>query len=741
VKKPLVLAFGLLAVCAAAVFAGGEKETAPETEAAKGEDAGQKGIWIKEPELVGFPQTGDSELPGYVQGILTSNFVNYSGMTVNNQTDTRDYSLEGRIQRHSSTQYTIRLAIQKMDSLDFIATSDASANSLSDLKFGEPLNKATKDLLANTKLGVNLTAEAKRELDKPLNTKWAEGQAAIVKAGAASSTSIKREQNANVAEDLGQNLTKAGLQLSESVKEKFSLPEFNAPAEFTAPKFTPPAIRTFSTSATVERIRADVDRYRENQAANRAAIEEQQQHILGQRKDILDQWQNFLDQVETRRQLLRDEDQKLLQVQAKLEAELREGEALYRASLPFRILYDPNPKVTINLERGMANMRFQIAAEPTSLKVLKVRLDNLVELNKSFAKVSKAYGDVNTAMTAQFVRVEAAMDAVKNAMDRANAAGSTLGEGYKVAPLSADWTVPRGNTEYGAKLTTSWTVDYPRTFALTVSLLIVKGEDDIEVIESTSLTLINDISWNGPLEPEPASLWASFNNVKVERLGTHGVPVARVETVNDVDAETAAIEGYIEIIPDGGRTAAVGRQIAERESWRSYWSEPKRLNSLGAAIGTAGVTPAFMVSPKLTFSLFSGSFFEAGSDFGLVHGEGDVKDVEYFSIAPYLHANLFARTDGGGFGAYIGIGGGASFSRYTYPSESRIDPVTVFTPVFDFNTGFLIGISSRSVIDLRWTIKTNFNGLNHRFALGYMCRFGYFAPRFGGKPANLTSGR
>jgi hypothetical protein len=264
--------------------------------------------------------------------------------------------------------------------------------------------------------------------------------------------------------------------------------------------------------------------------------------------------------------------------------------------------------------------------------------------------------------------------------------------------------------------------------------------------QTQTLSLETDISWNGELKPESAYARGSFRNVNIASLGEGGDLVVWVESVNGIDAETAAMGGYIEIIPDGRRTAAVGRQIAGRESWRKYWSDTSRLNSLGAAVGTAFFqTPAFLVSAKMTFSPLPHGFLEIGSDVGLVHGEWGVRDVEYLSIAPYLHYNLFSGNysveDNLYAGAYLGVGGGASFSWYTYPSESRVDPVTVITPVFDVNLG-MIWMFSHSLIDLRWTGKTNFiTGFDHRVSLGYSYRFGYVAKRYGGEPSILTDRR
>jgi hypothetical protein len=756
-KRPLLLALALLAVCAAAAFAGGDKEAASKTGVAGGL-ADRKGIRINEPDLVGFSQTGDSDLPGYIREILAGNFINYAEMRVAGL-DVPDYFLDVRLEKHSSTQYSLSLTVKEGFSLDGIASSRQYAHTLDQLRYGAVLNLATRDLLLNPTLGVKLTAEARRALDKPLDTKYGEGQAAIARASASPEASFRREQNANVAEDLGASLARAGLQLSDSSGERFELPEFSAP-RFAAFTFKPPTIRAFSTGSSVAALRTNYQLHREAQAASKAAIEEQQQYLDGQRADILGQWQNFLGEIDKRRELLRGEVEKLFQAQETLEAQLREGEANYRDSPPFRILYDPTPTQDVYNARGTVNFNYRIAAEPTSLRALKVRVDNLLALNKSFEKVNHAYEDVNTAMTGRFAQVEAAMHTVKDAMEKANAAGRELDDNYKVDPVSTtsdDWAIPPGNVVNGEALKTSWPVDYPRRFDLTVCLLIVNG-DEAEVMQRMPLSLSSDFLWNGPFQPESVSVRGSFNNVKIDDLPEEGFPAIWIEAVNGEDAETAAVKGYIEIIPDGARTAAVEKQIAARKSFRAYWSDTQRLSSLGVAIGTNAahlsppawvgeidsMTPLLLVSVRATFSPFRSYFLEAGSDFGMFHGEQDVKDVDYFSIAPYLHLNTFFRNgfkrDDSSFPIYIGIGGGGIFSWYTYPSESGVDPVVVISPVFDFNVGYRWTFS-HSVIDLRYTLKTNFKEVGDLVTLSYAYRFGYLTPRYGGKPADLANRR
>jgi hypothetical protein len=747
------LTLGWLSVCAA-VFAGGNNEAAANAGADAAASDGREVVSILEPELAGFPEGDASQLRGYVRGILSNNFAKYSGMTVDNQANTRDYLLEVKIEKHP-WHYTVSLTLQRSDA-DSLAIEAVSgpqnARTVNDLKFGRALNLATQELLLDK--GVKLSAADKSALSKPVDDEQASAASVTVSTG----NRFGDEQNANIAADYG--LKPPSERTLPDVPD-VDVPKFTTPT-VTMPAFTAPAIQVFRTKSTGG-LQADRARWREVQAANKAAVEEQQEYLLRQRDAIRDQWnvilaqwQTFLGEAETRRQLLRNTEQEIFRVRADLEEELREAQEYYRDSPPSRILYDPKPKEYVDFERDTVNEWFQIASVPTSLKMLTDRLDNLTKLNKSFTAVNKAFEDVNAAVAARFAQVEGArarvqdaLDKVQDALDEVNAIGRGLPEGYKVVPQSIeplDWTIPPATTAYGSerKLKTSWDVAYPRQFDITVCLLDVRGEDDIHVLGRIQLTLTNDIAWNGPLKPEPDSGWYSFHNVKIDDISEDGTLTVWVESVNGIDVETAALSGYIEVIPDGSRIPGIGWQTDVRESWRRYWSDNRHFNSLEVAAGTAFATPAFLVSGRLTFSPFRHFFFEAGSDVGLAHGMWNVRDVEYLSIAPYLHLNFFY--DMGDVGSekgfvlspYGGVGGGMSFSRYTYPSEP--DPVTVNmdTGVFDVNGGVRF-IYRHSVIDLRATIKTNFQtGVDFRVTVGYGFRFGYFAPRYGGMPARLT---
>jgi hypothetical protein len=740
--KTSLMALFLLVIGAVFAFSGGKGEKDNEEE---GElyytGSGGEGIIITIATPEGINTEQDTWMPNYVRGILKKSIDEYSAIIiVPNEAEYQDllkirelqelrnpdikheelvddrmptHSLSGKIEKISAEEYSLELTIT--DIVTGIAKPVVKRGTRDQVRDGVILNQASEETL--TQLGVDLTSAAKTALAMPLKPQDIDSQTALARSNAA--TGFGRMQYAYQAAEIDPNLKEAVQRRSMYEETVLKIPEYTAPV-FTPLAFSLPKIQESSTGNIGADARASVARYR----AYQTSLREQQQTLLLQRQDILNQWQGFLSQIDIQREPLHEYEQQLFQQQKELTDLLREAESFYTEHPPFRIFYDHVPEEgEINFRAETMSLRFAVASEPVTVEALKNVLDALVNLNKSFTAANKAYTDVNEEIAKRFSETEAAMNAVKNALSKVN----DLGQQYDVAAVVArDWTVPPGTMVNGAPLTTAWDVDYSRSFSIDASLL----DDSGTAIGRGTVTLVNDVSWNGPLKPETAFGWCTFGSVKVDDISD--TLTVRIDRVNERGSDT----GYIAIDPNGARTAAIRRNISARESWRGYWSDTSRLTSLGVAAGTTGgiLTPAFLVSARATFSPFSFGFFELGSDFGLVHGERDVQDVGYFSIAPYLHYNLFAA--GEKMGVYMGIGGGASFSQYTYPSESHVDPVEVNTWVFDANFGLLVKLA-HSGIDFRWTIKTNFKGLDHRFTLGYLYRFGYIAERYGGKPADL----
>ncbi|MDR2418580.1 MAG: hypothetical protein LBD79_05955 [Treponema sp.] len=759
-RKPLLLALSLMVVCTA--FAGGKKDAAPieQTPTAYFEGDGGNGKTITILPLKGNGIPADQDyLLITIELEFAANFRDYSKIFVFDRSNLEDiyaelysgyydddskeldlghlpptdYFMNGTI---TKTNSGYALQIQISNASDKMMTASYSEIcTFDELDNFTGIRHASSELLGQ--LGVRLTEMGKQKLGSAADAKTVNSQTALAKANAAP-TAFERMQYTYEAAAIDPSLKEAAQRLSAYQTAMFEIPTFTALA-FTAPTFTLPAIQPVSTGNIGTDARDELARYR----ANKAAIEEQQQTLLRQRKEVFDQWQDFLRRINQQRQPLRDQEKALFQRQRELIALLREAEAFYAEHPPFRILYNPETERygTIDYENATVDLRFRIVSEPTSMDALNDVLDALLNLNESFTTVNKAFEDVNVAMATRFRQVQDAMNAVKDALDKVN----NVGKQYAVAAVSSasiEWNVTPGTNVYGAALTNTWPVDYPRAFSIAASLLNDVGA----VIGRGEASLTNSISQGDPFKPEMALAWCEFKKVKIDDI-TDTLTV-RIDTVNNRDTASAAVAGYIAITADRARIAAIERQIADQEAALAaqeaarvaaleYWAT--RLNSLGVAIGTAVVsTPAFLVSARLTFSPFANTFFELGSDFGLAHGEKDVQDVKYLSIAPYLHVNIFLKSDN--LGLYIGIGAGASFSRYTYPSESHVEPVTVNKPTFDFNAGYL-WIFDHSAIDLRWTVKTDFKGIDSRFTLGYIYRFGYFTTRSGGNSASLTGRR
>jgi hypothetical protein len=100
-----------------------------------------------------------------------------------------------------------------------------------------------------------------------------------------------------------------------------------------------------------------------------------------------------------------------------------------------------------------------------------------------------------------------------------------------------------------------------------------------------------------------------------------------------------------------------------------------------------------------------------GCDFGFISG---VEDVSYHSYYPFVHYSFFypvAKTGGW----YAGTGGGFMLANYRYPTGEV--PINIFA--MDFITGINIG----NMFNVSYTLRTNFNKVNHKVLTGYTYRF------------------
>jgi len=145
--------------------------------------------------------------------------------------------------------------------------------------------------------------------------------------------------------------------------------------------------------------------------------------------------------------------------------------------------------------------------------------------------------------------------------------------------------------------------------------------------------------------------------------------------------------------------------------------EDMKLNTLGASLGTSFFAPLVIGTVHGTIAPFNGSFFDLGVDAG--YGI-NLDYVDYFSLYPFANFALFVpfqRTAGGKrSGWYIGAGIGAMFANYVFEAEG---------PIWDtvITANIVTGFNLFDMIDVSYTIRTDFNMADGKLSVGYVYRF------------------
>jgi len=148
------------------------------------------------------------------------------------------------------------------------------------------------------------------------------------------------------------------------------------------------------------------------------------------------------------------------------------------------------------------------------------------------------------------------------------------------------------------------------------------------------------------------------------------------------------------------------------EKTASPGAEASRLWSIGASLGTCLADPFFIATLRGTIAPFNYSFFEFGLDLGLISKYDIVK--KYSSMHPYVHFAYFKPvSEKMNFYA----GGGASLLIASY-AFARGD-TTEYIPAADI----IAGINLFNMLDISYTLQTNFKTAGNRISLGYFYRF------------------
>ena len=136
------------------------------------------------------------------------------------------------------------------------------------------------------------------------------------------------------------------------------------------------------------------------------------------------------------------------------------------------------------------------------------------------------------------------------------------------------------------------------------------------------------------------------------------------------------------------------------------------LNTIGASVGSSFSAPWLIGTIHGTYSPLGNLFLELGFDLGLVSGAADVK---YYSLYPYAHAAFFWPFANKG-GIYAGAGGGYRITKYTFQIEGKLAKNGMAADI-------IAGVNLFDMVNLSYTFRTNFDGVDNKISVGYVYRF------------------
>ncbi|MCL2247355.1 MAG: CsgG/HfaB family protein [Lentimicrobiaceae bacterium] len=138
--------------------------------------------------------------------------------------------------------------------------------------------------------------------------------------------------------------------------------------------------------------------------------------------------------------------------------------------------------------------------------------------------------------------------------------------------------------------------------------------------------------------------------------------------------------------------------------------EKARLWTLGLSLGSSFSQPLLIGTIHGTIAPFHYSFLELGVDAGFLSR----KPVEsYYSISPFAHYAFFWPFDKGGI--YIGAGVSYWHSNTTTYIEQTVERKILADAI--------AGVNLIDMIDISYTLRTNFAKVTNKFSIGYTYRF------------------
>ena len=218
-----------------------------------------------------------------------------------------------------------------------------------------------------------------------------------------------------------------------------------------------------------------------------------------------------------------------------------------------------------------------------------------------------------------------------------------------------------------------------------------------------------------------------FTSQLINNLATPGLEVK--EVFNRTGADVAQVSGNRQIpaiysqffgtaflgeIPPGYDGSIVGPVTTVIIGGKAKEPQPAKFWSVGVSLGSSFAAPWMMGTVRGTIALFKYSFFDIGFDIGFLYGK---PDVGYYSLWPYAHYAFFWPLITNKVGIYTGLGGGVSIVSYKFKAYeadySKVIPAASATA----------GVNLFNMIDISYTLRTNFRGISHKASAGYTYRF------------------
>jgi hypothetical protein len=204
--------------------------------------------------------------------------------------------------------------------------------------------------------------------------------------------------------------------------------------------------------------------------------------------------------------------------------------------------------------------------------------------------------------------------------------------------------------------------------------------------------------------------------VIARKLGNQTMFNAAIYDLETGIQETGTSENYT-TLDDGIQVMeAIAKKLTDN---RTIFSDNARLFSIGASVGSSFTAPWLIGTLQGTFSVLPYTFFDIGCDFGFIHGYEGWEDIDYHSFYPFAHLNGFPPLPFSRYvRCFVGVGGGYMMAFYSGSGEDN----AFYVPAFDVATGLYIG-KNHHYATLVYSVRTTFEAVNHKAALGYSFRF------------------